>query len=78
MSSLKRPVTTATISNWLKQAMDRAGIDTTTYRPHSIRSATVSTVKSKGVSLKAILRRGQWKHKSILKKYYLRDMDSQP
>ena len=78
MSSLRRPVTTGTISNWLKQAMDRAGIDTTTYRPHSIRSATVSTVRNKGISLKAILKRGQWKNKSILKKYYLRDMDSQP
>ena len=74
ISKLHRPITTSTISNWIKQGMDRAGIDTSTYRPHSIRSATVSTVNSKGISLKAILKRGQWKSKSVLKKYYLRDI----
>ena len=60
-----------------KQGMDRAGIDTSTYRPHSIRSATVSTVKhKKGVSLRANMKRGQWRHNYSLKKYYLRDLDS--
>ena len=77
ISNLHRPVTTGTVSNWIKQGMEMAGIDTSTYRPHSIRSATVSTVRHKGISLKAILRRGQWKHKSVLKKYYLRNMDTQ-
>ena len=68
-----KPVTTTTISNWIKLAMDKAGIDTSTYRAHSTRSAGVSSAfHLRNVSIKAIMRRGKWSNSSILKKYYLR------
>ena len=70
-----RPVTTTTISNWIKLAMDKAGIDTATYRAHSTRSAGVSSAfHLRNVSLRAIMRRGKWSSTSILKKYYLRKL----
>ena len=70
---LHKPVTTSTISKWIKMAMDKAGIDTSTFRAHSTRSAGVSTAfHLRNVSMKAIMRRGNWKNSSVLKKYYLR------
>lgn len=40
-------VRTDTISRWIKTVMNSAGIDTNTFKPHSVRSASVSAVSSK-------------------------------
>ena len=75
LSGLHRQLTSGTIASWIKEGMTWAGIDTSSYKAHSIRSATVSTVRSRGVSLKAIMKRGQWKSSSVLKQFYLRDLN---
>ena len=67
-----KPVCTSTISNWLKQMMAAAGIDTTVYKGHSVRSAATSKASASGLSLEEILRRANWKRASTFQKYYNR------
>ena len=50
----------ATLAKWLLQCMDRAGICTKSYRTNSIRSAGASSLRSKGLSLAQVLKRGNW------------------
>lgn len=65
-----KPVVTSTISNWLKKLMSEAGIDTSTYTGHSVRSASVSKAKAGGVSVADIVRKANWKNASTFHKFY--------
>ena len=52
-------VKAGTISRWIQNGMELAGIDTAVFKAHSIRGASVSIMSSKGASLKDIMRRGR-------------------
>lgn len=54
----------ATLAKWLLNAMDRSGIRTATYRANSIRSASSSSMRTKGFSLDMILKRANWSPKT--------------
>ena len=62
LSHLKsyKDVHSSTIANWVKLVLKMVGVDTSLYKAHSCRSASTSKVKVLGVSLKDILKRGQW------------------
>ena len=49
-----------TLAKWLLAAMDRAGIDTSSYRAHSVRSAGASAMLRQGMSLQQVLQRANW------------------
>ena len=59
-----QPVTPSTLARWLLQSMADAGIDTTSYRAHSARSAAASSLVRRGLSLPQILQRANWSEKS--------------
>ena len=61
-----RRASRATISRWVKTVMENAGIDTTVYKPHSARSATVSKVASLGIPTDVILSRADWNSGNFL------------
>ena len=49
-----------TISRWLKSFLHLAGIDTNTYKGHSVRSASTSAVKAAGVPINVIMSKAGW------------------
>ena len=51
-----------------------AGADTTVFKPHSCRSASVNKVKLNGVPTSVILEKGCWKRKRTFKKFYYEDV----
>ena len=51
-----------------------AGVDTTVFKPHSCRSASVSKAKVNGVPTSVILEKGCWKRESTFKKFYYKDI----
>ena len=55
-----QPVKPCTLAKWLLVAMERAGINTTTYKAHSVRSASATDLRNKGMSLAQVLERGNW------------------
>ena len=59
-----QPVTARTIARWLLAAMDRAGLNTETYKSHSTRAATSSHLVRSGLPVKDILKRAHWSEKS--------------
>ena len=64
------PVTTNTISRWVKELMHDAGINTDMFTPHSIRSASTSAAKRTGTPLNTILSAAGWTQESTFRKYY--------
>jgi len=59
-----------TISRWLKDTLIAAGVDTTVYSAYSVRSASTSAAKAKGVPIDQILTAGGWSSMSTFAKYY--------
>ena len=58
------------IAGWLKCALTEAGIDINKYKAHSFRSASTSKVFALGLSVKDILKRGNWHNESTLQNFY--------
>ena len=55
-----KEVQSSTIANWVKLVLKMAGIDTSLCKAYSCRSASTSKAKVLSISLKDILKRGQW------------------
>ena len=68
-----KPVVTSTIANWLKALMAKAGIDTSTYKAHSTRSAATSKAYAQGMSLEEILAMANWTNAGTFFRYYKRE-----
>ena len=63
-------VVKCTIAKWVKNMLKLAKVDTTTYQAHSLRSASSSKAKIRGLSLEDILKRGTWPSSSTWQKFY--------
>ena len=59
-----KPVVSSTISVLLKTILMKSGIDTSTFKAHSTRSASASKAGLQGASIEDILKRGSWSNKS--------------
>ena len=55
-----RPVARDTVSRWVKQVLQSAGIDITEYSTHSCRAVSTSNVKVKGLNIAEIMKSAGW------------------
>lgn len=55
-------VTANTVSNWIKDVMYLAGIDTSRFKAHSTRSATTSKAFRNGMPVDDVLMMADWSH----------------
>ena len=53
-----------TLAKWLLLAMTRAGINTTLFKAHSVRSDSATQMRRQGMSLQQILARAPWSQTS--------------
>jgi len=64
-----KSVSKDTITRWIRTVMNSAGIDTGTFKPHSVRSASVSSVSNK-LPLSTILKTAGWSNTCTFRKFY--------
>jgi len=62
--------TSATIARWIKTGLSKAGIDTSIFKAHSIRSAATSAAADAGVSVTEIMETTDWTSASVFEKFY--------
>ena len=70
------PISTSTISRWIKLTLGEAGIDTSLYKSHSTRAASTSAA-SKSLDISYILKAASWKKASTFRRYYHRNISSE-
>ena len=58
------------IARWVKEIMSLAGLDTSIFTPHSVRSASTSSALRARVPLQTILSTAGWARHSTFTKYY--------
>ena len=80
LSSVKPhgPIATHTISNWLKQMLEKAGIDTKEYKGHSFRAAATSKANKAGLPIQDIIDKANWSRANTFHKHYNRHITSNP
>ena len=49
-----KPVSSETISRWIKDELSKAGVDTSVFKAHSCRSASSSKARDAGISVSEI------------------------
>jgi len=67
------PVTTQTISRWLRETLELAGVDTNIFKAHSFRHASTSRAFAQGVDIDNIFERAGWSANStVFARFYNR------
>ena len=65
-----KPVARDTVSRWVKQVLQSAGIDITKYSAHSCRPASTSSVKVKGLNIAEIMKCAGWSTATTFARFY--------
>lgn len=66
-----------TISRWIKETLQRSGVDTSVFRPHSTRHASSSAALRQGISIENIRQAASWsENSSTFYKFYNRPVSS--
>ena len=68
------PVACNTISRWLTDLMALAGVDTSYFKGHSTRGASVSKAKRRGANPNQLVLQGDWTSVSTFEKHYDREI----
>ena len=69
-----KPVTTETISRWLKTVLTDSGINTDVYSAHSVRSASSSAAAMMGCPIDSIMKQIGWSNAKTFAMYYNKPM----
>ena len=64
--------TSATIARWIKTGLSKAGVNTSIFKAHSVRSAASSAAADAGVSVTEIMEAADWTSASVFEKFYYR------
>ena len=66
------PVTSQRIAHWLKEILGKAGVDTSTFKAHSVRGASSTAASEKEVLIEDIFRTADWSSDSTFQRFYYR------
>lgn len=67
----KRPVTRQTLTRWLRNCLEKSGIDSSQFTAHSFRGAGLSAAYAHGASIESIVKHGCWTNVNTFKRHYL-------
>ena len=74
--STGKPLRRNTISKYILDILSLAGINTQTFKGHTMRGSLPSAMMKRGSSPGQIIAQGDWKHLGTFKRYYHRHSDS--
>ena len=63
-----------TIARWIKTTMQGAGIDSGIFQPHSVRTASTSAAKRRGVPLSVIIDSANCSNRNTFEKHYNKEL----
>lgn len=69
------PVSTDTISRWVKQVLLSAGVDTSKFKAHSLRSASTSHLAKLNVNVQDIIKSVGWSSEKTFQQFYNKPLE---
>jgi len=70
------PVTSQRIAHWIKDTLTKAGVDTNTFKGHSVRGASTSAAVGKRLHIADVLKTADWSSESTFRQFYYRSSNS--
>ena len=64
------PITSQHLAHWIKEILGKAGVDTSVFKAHSVRGASITAASEKGVLIEDILRTADWSTDSTFRRFY--------
>jgi site-specific recombinase XerD len=64
------PVSSQRLAKWIVNVLQRAGIDTSIFKAHSVRSASATQLINQGVTVDQVMRQAHWRSRSVFTKFY--------
>ena len=71
-----KPAAQNTVARWIKSVLQKAGINVDIFGAHSVRAASASPTKVKGLPLDMIISAAGWPNESTFEKFYSEAIDS--
>ena len=65
-------ISSSSITRWILVMLNLAGIDTCSFKAHSVRSASASAAASAGVTTNQIMETADWSSESVFQRFYYR------
>jgi site-specific recombinase XerD len=69
-----KAVSGSTVARWIKNQLEEAGVDTSTFSAHSTRGAAASKAAMLGVPIQSILSAADWTSESNFSRFYRREV----
>ena len=60
------PISSSSVARWIVALLKSAGIDTDTFKPHSVRSASATAAASAGITTNQITKATDWLFSAVL------------
>ena len=73
-----KPVLRSSISRWIREVLELAGIDVSSFAPHSTRGASISEAFRRGATSAQILAQGNWSNLGTYQRFYQREVSDTP
>ena len=70
------PITPSSIARWITSMLKLTGIDTDTFKAHSVRSVSTSAAASVGLTTNQIMEAADWSSQSVFQRFYYRPTQS--
>ena len=74
MRNPHKPIDTTSISRWIKNLLELTGVDISVFQAHSVRGAASSRASMKGLTVKAVMDRGNWSMESTWQRFYHKEV----
>jgi len=74
---LHNPVTSQRIAHWIKDNRTKVGVDTNTFKVHSVRGASTSAAMEKGLHIADVFKTADWSSESTFRQFYYRSSNSE-
>jgi len=70
------PISSSSVSRWIVAMLELAGIDTDTFKSHSVRSASATAAESAGIITNLIMEATNWRSESVFERFYYKPDNS--
>jgi len=70
------PISSSSVARWITTLLKSAGIDTDTFKSHSVRSASATAAASAGITTNQIMDAADWRSESVFERFYYKPGNS--
>ena len=69
-------ISSSSVVRWITTMLKLAGVDTNTFKSHSVRSASATAAASAGITTNQIMETANWRSESLFDRFYYKPLNN--